>query len=62
MQTASERIVLASDEIEEVKTSPVSIMPEGQLELLTKEQVRDLVAYLSGKGQVPLPKEAASGQ
>ena len=30
-------------------------MPDGQLDALTREQVRDLIAYLSGKGQVPLP-------
>jgi hypothetical protein len=29
-------------------------MPEGQLDALTREQVRDLFAYLTGKTQVPL--------
>jgi hypothetical protein len=30
-------------------------MPEGQLDALTRQQVRDLFAYLTGKGQVALP-------
>ena len=30
-------------------------MPEGQLDALTKEQVRDLIGYLASKTQVPLP-------
>jgi hypothetical protein len=32
-------------------------MPEGQLDALTREQVRDLFAYLASKRQVPLPKQ-----
>lgn len=54
IQTATERVTLAADEIEEVKLSPLSIMPEGQLDTLTKEQVRDLFGYLAGTSQVPL--------
>jgi putative membrane-bound dehydrogenase-like protein len=55
LQTATERIILAKDDVETVKDSPLSIMPEGQLDALTKEQVRDLIGYLSGKNQAPLP-------
>jgi putative heme-binding domain-containing protein len=57
VQTATERIVLPKEDVESVKDSPLSIMPEGQLEALTREQVRDLIGYLSGKTQVPLPGE-----
>lgn len=35
---------------------PISLMPEGLLQALKEEQVRDLVAYLQSNGQVPLPK------
>jgi putative heme-binding domain-containing protein len=56
LQTATERIILAKDDLDEVKDSPLSIMPEGQLEALSKEQVRDLIGYLSGKTQVALPE------
>ncbi|MFO0824388.1 MAG: PVC-type heme-binding CxxCH protein [Gemmataceae bacterium] len=55
VQTATEKITLSPDDVESVKDSPLSIMPERQLDALTKEQVRDLIAYLSSKTQVPLP-------
>jgi putative membrane-bound dehydrogenase-like protein len=58
LQTATERIVIAAEEVESVKDSELSIMPEGQLDALTREQVRDLIAYLSAKTQVALPKSA----
>ena len=54
LQTANERVLLARDDIEEIVESEVSMMPEGQLDTLTKEQIRDLVAYLASPGQVPL--------
>lgn len=59
VQTATDRITLPADKIAEISLSPVSIMPEGQLENLTKEQVRDLVAYLRAKAQVALPRTGA---
>jgi putative heme-binding domain-containing protein len=46
LQTTNERIVLLADDIEELVDSPLSMMPEGQFDQLTSEQVRDLVAYL----------------
>lgn len=55
VQTATERIVLPKDEIEERKQSNVSMMPEGQLEKLSADELRDLVGYLASKTQVPLP-------
>ena len=55
VQTATEKMIVALEDVESVKDSVLSIMPEGQLDALTKEQVRDLIAYISGKSQVPLP-------
>jgi putative heme-binding domain-containing protein len=55
VQTATDRVVLSPDDVDSVKDSPLSIMPEGQLDSLTKEQVRDLIAYLGSKSQVALP-------
>lgn len=55
LQTATERVILARDDVEEVNESPLSMMPEGQLERLTKEEVRDLIGYLATPKQVPLP-------
>ncbi len=55
LQTAKERTTIELSEIEEVKPSTVSLMPDGQLQTLTAEQVRDLVGYLMHPVQVPLP-------
>lgn len=41
-----QNVVLRADEIEEMKVTPVSVMPEGLLRGMTDEQVRDLFAYL----------------
>ncbi|MBN9121922.1 MAG: c-type cytochrome [Planctomycetes bacterium] len=56
IQTATGKQIVAAEDVESVKDSPLSVMPEGQLDALTREQVRDLIAYLGGKNQVPLPK------
>ncbi len=45
------------DEIEDHQISPASMMPEGLLDNLSKDDVRDLVAYLQSPRQVPLPSE-----
>ena len=37
---------IARDEIDAIKTSPKSIMPEGLLKTLGDQDVRDLFAYL----------------
>jgi putative heme-binding domain-containing protein len=52
VQTATEKVTLSPDDVESVKESALSIMPENQLDSLSKEQVRDLIGYISGK-----PKE-----
>lgn len=38
--------------IEEMRASPVSLMPEGQMRTMTDQQVRDLFAYLMAPGPV----------
>ncbi|MCA9122698.1 MAG: c-type cytochrome [Planctomycetaceae bacterium] len=55
MQTATERIVLLRDDIEEFRISNLSMMPERQLDVMTSDQVRDLIGYLMSPSQVPLP-------
>jgi putative heme-binding domain-containing protein len=55
LQTLTQRIVLAKNDVEEVRASPQSMMPDGQLDTLTREQIRDLIAYLAAKTQVTLP-------
>ncbi|MFV1995239.1 MAG: PVC-type heme-binding CxxCH protein, partial [Verrucomicrobiales bacterium] len=51
----NESLVIPLDEIETRKKSKVSIMPEGLLQLLAPDEVRDLVAYLANPHQVPRP-------
>ena len=55
LQTQAEALTLAKTEIEAIKPSPQSLMPEGQLDPLSEAEVRDLVAYLMSRSQVPLP-------
>jgi hypothetical protein len=50
-----ERLSVAHSEIRSLVQSDVSMMPEGLLNPLSDEDVRDLVAYLRGAWQVPLP-------
>jgi putative membrane-bound dehydrogenase-like protein len=59
LQTQNEVVPVPKAEVEERVRSPLSMMPEGMLDKLTKEEVRDLVAYLGSPVQVPLPAEEA---
>jgi len=56
IETERGRVVLPGDEIAEVALSDRSMMPEGQLDKLTPDQIRDLIAYLASPRQVDLPK------
>ncbi|MGE3780972.1 MAG: c-type cytochrome, partial [Pirellulaceae bacterium] len=56
VQTINERVVIPVDEIEMREIAGVSMMPEGLLQSLDTDQVRDLVAYLASARQVPLPE------
>ena len=49
-------MIIRRAEIEELTVSDRSVMPEGLLKNLTAEEVRDLIAYLRGSTQVPMPK------
>jgi len=55
-----EEIVVPRNEIKSLTQGEVSMMPEGLLEAMTDDEVRDLVAYLKSPAQVPLPP--ASGK
>jgi putative heme-binding domain-containing protein len=54
VQTPTELLTLPKKEIAEREQSELSLMPEGQLQILTRNQVRDLIAYLASPKQVPL--------
>lgn len=55
VMTANELLVLPKNEVQSQKLSALSMMPEGLLQQLTDQEVRDLLYYLSRPGQVPLP-------
>jgi len=46
LQMQNERMTLASDEIQLIKPSTASLMPDGLLQPLSADQVRDLFAFL----------------
>ncbi|OAI45338.1 hypothetical protein AYO44_02735 [Planctomycetaceae bacterium SCGC AG-212-F19] len=58
VQTQNEAVILPKDEIEDRQKSPISLMPEGLLDKLSPQEIRDLVAYVAGANQVPAAKEA----
>ena len=50
-----EEIVVPRNEIQSLRQGEISLMPEGLLQSMTDDEVRDLVAYLRSPRQVPLP-------
>lgn len=57
LQTAKERLTIERADIDEIQPSSLSLMPDGLLQPLSADQVRDLVAYLMSPTQVPLPSD-----
>ena len=55
LQTQTELIYLANDDIEKVKQTTQSPMPDGLLDTLTPEETRDLFSYLQSPTQVESP-------
>ncbi len=56
--TTAETLTLPQSEIRRVKPSTMSMMPEGLLDGMTEQDVRDLFAYLRSPSQVPLAATA----
>lgn len=56
LQTAQEPVTIDRKQIDEMKQTNLSVMPDGLLQNLTTEQIRDLVGYLMSTEQVPLPR------
>jgi putative heme-binding domain-containing protein len=55
LQTATEPVTLDRAEIESMKQSKTSLMPDGLLQNQSAEQIRDLIGYLMSSEQVPMP-------
>ena len=62
VQTDRQQVILATEDIEQMKPSKVSMMPEGQLDKMTRDEMRDLFGYLATHSQVPLPADAAASK
>ncbi len=54
VRTINDTVVIAKNDIDERKLSELSLMPEGQLNQLTPDEQRDLIAYLGTPNQVAL--------
>ncbi len=56
LQTPTETVTVPRAEIKSLRQSQLSMMPEGLVAALAPSELRDLIAYLRGPKQVPLPK------
>lgn len=54
VQTPMEKVTIAREEIDEIGSSTLSLMPEGLLDVLKADEVRDLMGYLQVSQQIPL--------
>jgi putative membrane-bound dehydrogenase-like protein len=55
VQTSKEQVVILTEDIDEVKTSQLSLMPDGLLDGLSESDQRDLIGYVQSPVQVALP-------
>lgn len=55
VRTPSEQTIVSKADIKARSISPVSMMPEGLMSTLSREDARDLFRYLANPQQVPLP-------
>ena len=55
LQTPTDLLTLAKDEIDELSVKSLSPMPDGLLQNLSETEVRDLIGYLMHPTQVALP-------
>ncbi|MEX0704928.1 MAG: PVC-type heme-binding CxxCH protein [Planctomycetales bacterium] len=55
LHTLNEPLVVPKRDVEQRVASSVSIMPDGQLDPMRPDEVRDLIAYLAAPWQVPRP-------
>ncbi len=55
--TANDTLIIPRNELKSVTQTELSMMPEGLLQAISQDEVRDLLAYLRSPVQVPLPAE-----
>ena len=56
LRTQEMRVRVKMDDVIELRTSSISMMPEGMLSGFSDEEVRDLLLYLASPRQVDLPR------
>ncbi|MBM83050.1 MAG: dehydrogenase [Planctomycetaceae bacterium] len=56
IQTKQETLTVDAGDIEAIRQTKLSLMPDGVLKTLDANAIRDLFAYLMSSSQVPLPK------
>lgn len=56
VRTTNDTVILPTADIAARKPTNVSIMPDGLFDRMKPDEVRDLIAYLRSKEQVPIPK------
>ena len=61
LQTQTDKITIKLSDIHQIKKTALSPMPDGLLDPLSREQIRDLFGYLKQPAQVKLPKDAVKG-
>ena len=47
IQTPTEKLILERTEIAEMRSTELSLMPDGILDSLSRDEIRDLIAYIS---------------
>jgi putative heme-binding domain-containing protein len=57
VRTVNDTLTIPTADIVTRKQTPLSIMPEGLFDAMKPDEVRDLVAYMRAKEQVPIPKK-----
>ena len=61
LATVAGSVTVAKSDVAVIEPQNFSMMPEGLVLAFKEGELRDLVAYLRGTSQVPLPKEEAAG-
>ena len=57
LATVTGSVTVAKSDVAAIEPQNFSMMPEGLVLAFNERELRDLVAYLRGMRQVPLPKE-----
>jgi putative membrane-bound dehydrogenase-like protein len=60
VQTDRQKLVIPRGDIAQMKPSKLSMMPEGQLDKMSREEMLDLIGYLQTRVQTPLPTEQST--